>query len=258
MAEPVISVKGLRKSYGDLEAVRGIDLEVRSGEIFAFLGPNGAGKTTTVEILEGYRDRERRRGQRARHRPAAGGPRLAQPGRFRPSGLQARPRAHRRARRSSNTPATTPTLATWTRQLTWSAWRRRRTPGPRRSPVASSAGWTCAGAGRRPRAALPGRADDRLRPLGAPPGLGRDRRPAQSRQDRLPHHALHGRGPGARRPGGHHLGRADRRDRVARASWAATRGAHRDQLPASGTASPPRTCPTVCAPPPGSTPRRSR
>ncbi len=55
MAEPVISVAGLRKSYGELEAVRGIDLEVATGEIFAFLGPNGAGKTTTVEILEGYR-----------------------------------------------------------------------------------------------------------------------------------------------------------------------------------------------------------
>jgi ABC-2 type transport system ATP-binding protein len=53
----VISVRGLRKSYGDNEAVRGLDLEVRQGEVFAFLGPNGAGKTTTVEILEGYRDR---------------------------------------------------------------------------------------------------------------------------------------------------------------------------------------------------------
>lgn len=50
-------MRGLRKAYGPVEAVRGIDLEVRSGEIFAFLGPNGAGKTTTVEILEGYRDR---------------------------------------------------------------------------------------------------------------------------------------------------------------------------------------------------------
>jgi ABC-2 type transport system ATP-binding protein len=57
MAAPVISVKGLRKSYDGFEAVRGIDLEVGSGEIFAFLGPNGAGKTTTVEILEGYRAR---------------------------------------------------------------------------------------------------------------------------------------------------------------------------------------------------------
>jgi ABC-2 type transport system ATP-binding protein len=57
MPDPVISVRGLRKSYDDLEAVRGIDLEVGAGEIFAFLGPNGAGKTTTVEILEGYRER---------------------------------------------------------------------------------------------------------------------------------------------------------------------------------------------------------
>ena len=55
---PVISVRGLRKRYGELEAVRGIDLDVRRGEVFAFLGPNGAGKTTTVEILEGYRERD--------------------------------------------------------------------------------------------------------------------------------------------------------------------------------------------------------
>jgi ABC-2 type transport system ATP-binding protein len=55
--ETVISVSGLRKSYGELEAVRGIDLDVARGEVFAFLGPNGAGKTTTVEILEGYRPR---------------------------------------------------------------------------------------------------------------------------------------------------------------------------------------------------------
>jgi ABC-2 type transport system ATP-binding protein len=54
---PVIEVRGLRKSYDGVEAVAGIDLEVRAGEVFAFLGPNGAGKTTTVEILEGYRRR---------------------------------------------------------------------------------------------------------------------------------------------------------------------------------------------------------
>ncbi len=57
MPDPVISIRGLTKSYGDTEAVRGIDLEVQPGEVFAFLGPNGAGKTTTVEILEGYRKR---------------------------------------------------------------------------------------------------------------------------------------------------------------------------------------------------------
>jgi ABC-2 type transport system ATP-binding protein len=56
--EAVISVKELRKSYGSVEALRGIDLEVRRGEIFAFLGPNGAGKTTAISILEGYLDRD--------------------------------------------------------------------------------------------------------------------------------------------------------------------------------------------------------
>ena len=54
---PALSVHGLRRSYGSFEAVRGIDLEVRRGEIFALLGPNGAGKTTTLEILEGFRER---------------------------------------------------------------------------------------------------------------------------------------------------------------------------------------------------------
>jgi ABC-2 type transport system ATP-binding protein len=55
---PAIEVSGLRKSYGPVEAVRGVDLTVNTGEVFALLGPNGAGKTTTVEILEGYRDRD--------------------------------------------------------------------------------------------------------------------------------------------------------------------------------------------------------
>jgi len=57
MSEFAISARSLRKSYGPLEAVKGIDIEVRTGEVFGLLGPNGAGKTTTVEILEGLRPR---------------------------------------------------------------------------------------------------------------------------------------------------------------------------------------------------------
>lgn len=55
--EPAIVIEGLRKTYDDFEAVKGVDLTVESGQVFAILGPNGAGKTTTVEILEGYRSR---------------------------------------------------------------------------------------------------------------------------------------------------------------------------------------------------------
>ena len=54
----LIEVKGLKKSYGDVHAVRGLDLEIAQGEIFSLLGPNGAGKTTTVEMLEGFRTRD--------------------------------------------------------------------------------------------------------------------------------------------------------------------------------------------------------
>jgi len=58
VSEPAVEISDLRKSYGSLEAVRGIDLRVERGEVFALLGPNGAGKTTTVEILEGHRRRD--------------------------------------------------------------------------------------------------------------------------------------------------------------------------------------------------------
>ncbi|HEY7224952.1 MAG TPA: ABC transporter ATP-binding protein [Micromonosporaceae bacterium] len=56
--DAAIAVTGLRKSYGGVAAVAGLDLAVRRGEVFALLGPNGAGKTTTVEILEGHRHRD--------------------------------------------------------------------------------------------------------------------------------------------------------------------------------------------------------
>ena len=57
VGEAAIEVSNLQKSYGDVEAVRGLSFEVGRGEVYGLLGPNGAGKTTTVEILEGYRRR---------------------------------------------------------------------------------------------------------------------------------------------------------------------------------------------------------
>ena len=58
MSDVVVSVRGLKKRYGDLHAVAGVDLDIQRGEIFSLLGPNGAGKTTTIEILEGFRNRD--------------------------------------------------------------------------------------------------------------------------------------------------------------------------------------------------------
>ncbi|MDJ0338588.1 ABC transporter ATP-binding protein [Cryobacterium sp. PH31-O1] len=55
--DPVVQVRDLQKSYGSVEAVRGVSFSIAAGETFALLGPNGAGKSTTIEILEGYRDR---------------------------------------------------------------------------------------------------------------------------------------------------------------------------------------------------------
>jgi ABC-2 type transport system ATP-binding protein len=67
-----IQVTGLRKSYGAVHAVAGIDLRVQAGEVFALLGPNGAGKSTTVEILEGHRTRDAGEVRVLGHDPAKG------------------------------------------------------------------------------------------------------------------------------------------------------------------------------------------
>jgi ABC-2 type transport system ATP-binding protein len=71
--DAAISVRGLVKRYGDRNAVDGLDLDIRRGEIFALLGPNGAGKTTTVEVLEGYRQRDGGEVQVLGVDPASGG-----------------------------------------------------------------------------------------------------------------------------------------------------------------------------------------
>ena len=70
-SSPAIEVRDLRKSYGEVEAVRGIDFHVARGEIYGMLGPNGAGKTSTVEILEGYRTRSSGSGSVLGHDPQA-------------------------------------------------------------------------------------------------------------------------------------------------------------------------------------------
>jgi ABC-2 type transport system ATP-binding protein len=73
-----ISVRDLRKSYGPLQAVRGVDFEIEEGEVFGLLGPNGAGKTTTVEILEGYRRRDGGEVRVLGHDPQDPGPEFRQ------------------------------------------------------------------------------------------------------------------------------------------------------------------------------------
>jgi ABC-2 type transport system ATP-binding protein len=71
-ADIAVQVRGLRKSYGALEALAGVDIEIRRGEVFGLLGPNGAGKTTLVEILEGHRSRDSGTASVLGHDPAAG------------------------------------------------------------------------------------------------------------------------------------------------------------------------------------------
>jgi ABC-2 type transport system ATP-binding protein len=70
---PAIEVTDLRKSYGDVHAVRGISFNVDVGEIVAVLGPNGAGKTTTIEMLEGYREPDAGTVRVLGYEPATGG-----------------------------------------------------------------------------------------------------------------------------------------------------------------------------------------
>jgi len=166
-----VMVRDLRKSYRDVTAVNGIDLEISCGEVFALLGPNGAGKTTTVEILEGFRTRDGGTVTVLGQDPAQA--RQAQARQVRARQVRARQVRARQVR---------------ARQVRARQVRARQV-----------------------RAALPGRADHRLRPGGLPPVLAADQGTPRRRRDHLADHALPGRGGGTGRPDRGHRGRPHRR-----------------------------------------------
>ena len=194
--QTAVEVTGVRRAYGAVQALDGVDLTRPPGELLALLGPNGAGKTTLVEILEGHRRADAGEVRVLGHDPAlreraflerigivlqeegldpnitvreavelyCG--RLPAPA---PGRRGARARRARRPRRRPRRHAL-------------------RRPAPPARPRARHR--------RRPRAAVPRRADHRLRSLRSPPGVGADRPPARARQDDPAHHALHGGGAG--------------------------------------------------------------
>ena len=138
--ETAIWARGLRKRYADVEAVRGINLTVQTGEIFAFLGPNGAGKTTTVEMLEGYRCRDAGEvtvlGADPAHPSRDWRARLGvvlQTSKM-PDELTVRELVERYA-------GSTRTRGTSARRSSWSAWRTSGRHGPTSCPAGSCAGW---------------------------------------------------------------------------------------------------------------------
>ena len=212
-----VMVAGLRKSYGAVQAVRGTSFTVSRGEIFALLGPNGAGKTTTLEILEGFRTRDA--------------------GQVEVLGLDPGDRSHGRALRERiglvlQDIAVEPYLTvreTIARNAGYYPAPRdvdevialvglagqtaAEGPGPFRWPEAAPG--PGAGPDRRPGTAVPRRADHRVRPERAPGRLADRPQPARPGNHDPAHHPLHGRGPGAGRPGGGDLRRPDRRGRDA-------------------------------------------
>ena len=258
-----IDVRGLRKSYGENEVVRGIDLEVRHGEVFAFLGPNGAGKTTTVEILEGYRSRNAGEVSVLGIDPAA-------------ADRQWRSRVGL-VLQSCTMPAELTVrefVGALRRLLPASARagrvdRARRPDGPERHAHEPALRWPAApprcsaGPDRRSGAGVPRRADDGLRPIRSSPRVGGDREPAEPGQDDLPDHPLHGRGAGPRRPcrgnrRGRDRGRGDAGDaRRTRPGDERRRlqpsGGRQTSLGCRPTSSPSHSCATaVCTSPRGS------
>ena len=215
--------------YGENEAVRGIDFEVSRGEVFGFLGPNGAGKTTTIEILEGYRTRTRRRGQGARRGPGAADPGVAQPGGHGPAGVASSipPLTVRETLSLFAAFYESPRGVDATIELVGLGDKRDARVGTlsggqrRRVDVAVAID-------RRPGPDLPGRADHRLRPLRPARVVEHDRGAQGAREDGLPDHPLHGRGPAPGGPGGDPARRGDRGPRAHRRAGRRRRGRHDD------------------------------
>ena len=140
--EPAVVVRGLRKTYGDVEAVAGIDLTIDRGEVFALLGPNGAGKTTTVEILEGYRRRTGGEVVGARRRSRDRRPRPTRTDRDRPAGVRCREELTLREVIVLYSAAYPEPLAARRDGRAWSSSRRSATRASGRSPAASGGGST--------------------------------------------------------------------------------------------------------------------
>src|SRR5438105_3757672 len=209
-AEAVISVRGLRKRYGDVEAVAGIDLQVSRGEIFAFRGPNGAGKTTTVEILEGFRERSGGEvsvlGVDPARATAAWRDRIgvvlqeSQP----EPGLTVRECLELYAGYYSAPRDIAETIGLVGLEGKADALAEQLSGGQRRRLDVALA---LVGDPE----LIPGRADDRHRPVRSTDRVGCRHGPARARQDRVPDHALHGRGREPRRPDRDHRRRTHRR-----------------------------------------------
>ncbi len=225
---PAISARGLRRTFDDVTAVDGLDLEIRRGEIYGFLGPNGAGKSTTVRMLctllaptggpgDGRRLRRRHPGP-SRSASASGWPsRRPRSTRSRPasscSGCRAGCTGCRGARSTSGSPSCGSSIDIGDalepphRHL---LGRHAAPARPRRR------------AGPQPRGALPRRADHRPRPGEPGPRCGRRSAASTSEleHDDLPHHAVPRGGRRARRPGRHHQRRPARRRGHARRAQA--------------------------------------
>ena len=219
-AAAAIEVRGLTKSYGGDQAVRGIDLRIGTGEVFALLGPNGAGKTTTVEILEGYRRRDGGDVAVLGLDPGRRAPAVEEADRDRPAVDGRRPVPHRRrdgrdVRRLLSAPASG-RRGDRPRRPRREACR----PGRRRCPAANSADSTW----RSRWPATPTCCSSTSPTTGFDPSARHEawqivKDLAAPGQDGAADHALHGRGAEPRRPGRRDRARADRRRGHARRRW---------------------------------------